>query len=199
MTRRREAREAPTVEEGAPIDSSPTTRPVRADARAAWRRRTVAESTERQSPTAIHPPCVLGARCKVADVGRPGYRSNVLGKEDRERRATQPDRRLSLLGCSTSFGNVGVAPAALEPRPGRRAEPARNPGTGSSPPSDITASSRRRLARRRRAARPPSAAIRFAMVTGLRIGEVLAIRWEHVEPETGRLILPETKTGPTGA
>ena len=39
------------------------------------------------------------------------------------------------------------------------------------------------------------AAIRFAALTGLRIGEVLAIRWEHVDFETGRLIMPETKTG----
>ena len=39
------------------------------------------------------------------------------------------------------------------------------------------------------------AAIRVAAVTGLRIGEVVAIRWEHVDFETGRLILPETKTG----
>ena len=42
------------------------------------------------------------------------------------------------------------------------------------------------------------AAIRFAAVTGLRIGEVLAVRWEHVDFETGRLILPETKTGRRG-
>ena len=41
----------------------------------------------------------------------------------------------------------------------------------------------------------PVAAIRFAALTGLRIGEVLAIRWEHVETETGRLLLPSTKTG----
>ena len=39
------------------------------------------------------------------------------------------------------------------------------------------------------------AAIRFAAVTGLRIGEVLAVRWEHVDFETGRLTLPDTKTG----
>ena len=39
------------------------------------------------------------------------------------------------------------------------------------------------------------AVIRFAAVTGLRIGEVLAIRWEHIAFETGRLTLPETKTG----
>ena len=42
------------------------------------------------------------------------------------------------------------------------------------------------------------AAIRFAAVTGLRIGEVLAIKWEHVEFESGRLTMPETKTGRRG-
>ena len=39
------------------------------------------------------------------------------------------------------------------------------------------------------------AAIRFAAMTGLRIGEVLAVRWEHVNADTGALLLPETKTG----
>ena len=39
------------------------------------------------------------------------------------------------------------------------------------------------------------AAIRFAAVTGLRIGEILAIQWEHVDFATNRLLLPETKTG----
>ena len=39
------------------------------------------------------------------------------------------------------------------------------------------------------------AAIRFAAVTGLRIGEVLAMRWEHVDMEARRLLLPDTKTG----
>ena len=39
------------------------------------------------------------------------------------------------------------------------------------------------------------AAIRVAATTGLRISEILRIRWEHVDFETGRLVLPETKTG----
>ena len=39
------------------------------------------------------------------------------------------------------------------------------------------------------------AAIRFAAVTGLRIGEVLAVQWDHVDFQTGRLVMPETKTG----
>ena len=46
-------------------------------------------------------------------------------------------------------------------------------------------------------ARSPAnvAAIRFAAVTGLRIGEVLAVRWEHVDFEAGRLLLPDSKSG----
>ena len=39
------------------------------------------------------------------------------------------------------------------------------------------------------------AAIRFAAVTGLRIGEVLAIQWAHIDFEAGRITLPKTKTG----
>ena len=39
------------------------------------------------------------------------------------------------------------------------------------------------------------AAIRVAAVTGLRISEVLGMKWEHIDFETGRVVLPETKTG----
>ena len=39
------------------------------------------------------------------------------------------------------------------------------------------------------------AAIRVAAMTGLRIGEVLAVRWQNLDFEAGRLTLPETKTG----
>ena len=39
------------------------------------------------------------------------------------------------------------------------------------------------------------AAIRTAAMTGLRISECLSMRWEHVSFETGRAILPKTKTG----
>ena len=38
-------------------------------------------------------------------------------------------------------------------------------------------------------------AIRVVALTGLRIGEVLGIRWQDVNFETGRLTLPDTKTG----
>ena len=39
------------------------------------------------------------------------------------------------------------------------------------------------------------AAVRFAMTTGLRIGEVIAMRWADVDFEGGRVVLPDTKTG----
>ena len=38
-------------------------------------------------------------------------------------------------------------------------------------------------------------AIRLAAMTGLRIGEVQAMRWEDVDMQGGRLVLPRTKTG----
>ena len=45
-------------------------------------------------------------------------------------------------------------------------------------------------------ARGPSvAAIRVAAVSGLRISEILAIRWADVDTESGRVQLPSTKTG----
>ena len=39
------------------------------------------------------------------------------------------------------------------------------------------------------------AAIRVTALTGLRISEVLAIRWEHVDFASRRVALPQTKTG----
>ena len=43
---------------------------------------------------------------------------------------------------------------------------------------------------------PPSRfAIRFAMLTGLRISEIISMRWECVNFESGTVLLPTTKTG----
>ena len=42
---------------------------------------------------------------------------------------------------------------------------------------------------------PNRAAIQFAMLTGLRISEVISMRWECVNIETGSVLLPATKTG----
>ena len=41
----------------------------------------------------------------------------------------------------------------------------------------------------------PVAAIRTAALTGLRIGEILNMQWAHIDSETGRLVMPQTKTG----
>ena len=38
-------------------------------------------------------------------------------------------------------------------------------------------------------------AIRLLMLTGCRLAKILTLRWEHVDPETGELHLPDTKTG----
>ena len=39
------------------------------------------------------------------------------------------------------------------------------------------------------------AAIQIAALTGLRISEVLSLKWEHVDFDTGNVLLPTTKTG----
>ena len=47
------------------------------------------------------------------------------------------------------------------------------------------------------AKRPASvAALRVAAMSGLRIGEVLSMRWEDIDFASGRVVLPHTKTGP---
>ena len=40
-----------------------------------------------------------------------------------------------------------------------------------------------------------TAAIRLLMLTGCRIGEILQLRWEHVDLDRGELRLPDSKTG----
>ena len=39
------------------------------------------------------------------------------------------------------------------------------------------------------------AAIKVSAMTGLRIGEILKIEWSHIDPDSGRLTLPDTKSG----
>lgn len=53
----------------------------------------------------------------------------------------------------------------------------------------------RALKRAEEARGPSVAAIRVAALTGLRISEVLAMRWVDVDLESGRVQLPRTKTG----
>ena len=39
------------------------------------------------------------------------------------------------------------------------------------------------------------AAVRLLILTGCRLGEILSLRWEHVDMENGQLDLPDSKTG----
>ena len=39
------------------------------------------------------------------------------------------------------------------------------------------------------------AALRLLILTGCRLGEILSLRWEHVDLENGQLDLPDSKTG----
>ena len=39
------------------------------------------------------------------------------------------------------------------------------------------------------------AVVRFLALTGLRVSEALGIQWEHIDLGTGRLLIPESKTG----
>lgn len=43
--------------------------------------------------------------------------------------------------------------------------------------------------------REVAAAIRLLLLTGARVGEILSLRWEHVDTETRCLRLPDSKTG----
>ena len=43
--------------------------------------------------------------------------------------------------------------------------------------------------------RPARAAIHIAMLTGLRISEIISMRWEHINFESASVLLPATKTG----
>ena len=40
-----------------------------------------------------------------------------------------------------------------------------------------------------------AAAVRFAAMTGLRIGEVIGMKWAEIDFEAGQVLLPDTKTG----
>jgi integrase len=41
----------------------------------------------------------------------------------------------------------------------------------------------------------PIAALRLLLLTGCRVGEILTLKWEHVDFERGLLLLPDSKTG----
>lgn len=129
------------------------------------------------------------ARRKVAEV-EPRHVEQAVART----RTTTRNRLLALLSrCFTLFETWGMRE--------QNNNPARGVERGLEEPRDRTLSATELAALARalddaEAKRPAAvAAIRLAALTGLRIGEILGIRWEHVDIETGRLVLPETKTG----
>ena len=183
LQRRQDAREAPTVADG--LDRFFTDY---APARVAKGRMTERTVREYRLQAAKYLRPALGDR-KAADVARADI--------DRMVRALPGPTHNRVLAFTSRlfrlFETWGWRPQGANPARGieRAREDARDRVLA---PSELAALAAALDAREERF--PGSvAAIRFAAVTGLRIGEVLAIRWEHVGFETGRLTLPDTKTG----
>ncbi len=130
----------------------------------------------------------LGRR-KVAAVTREHVERMVapLGKAQRNRTLALVSRLFNLFeawGWRPQHSNPcrGIERARMEPRDRVLS------------PSELAALAK---ALNRHEERNPAvvAAIRIAALTGLRIGEILRMKWDHVDFESGRLTLPVTKTG----
>ena len=183
LQRRRDAREAPTMAEF--IDQFFG---VEVPARIARGRMKpiTAETYRYQSRTHILP--VIGTR-RVADVTRADIERMVAPLPGPSR-----NRVLALASRLFTLAETWELRAAGS-NPTRKVERAREEARDRVlSPSEMSALA---VALNRAETRSPAnvAAIRFAAITGLRIGEVLTVRWEHVDFESGRLLLPETKTG----
>ena len=128
-------------------------------------------------------------RIKVADIGRQDIEAMLAGLPPvTMNRVHSFIRRLLNLAEQLELRPMGSNPA-------RRIERAREEARDRTlAPSELAALARA-LREREETAPAAVAAIRFAALTGLRIGEILAIRWADVNFETRTLTMPETKTG----
>lgn len=183
LTRRREAAAQSTVAEG--LDRFFTTFvPAR---RAAGRLAPRTEQTYRNQARRLLRP-VLG-RHRVADVTRRDIERMVapLAPITRNRTLAFTSRLFTL------FEHWDWRPHHTNPC--RGVERAREePRDRVLSPSDLAALGAA-LAAREPTCPPAACAIRVAALTGLRIGEVLAMRWADLAVETGTVTLPRTKTG----
>ena len=185
LERRREVREAPAVNDGIDRFLGEYARDRLATGR-------MSPSTARQYRAWADKHLRPGlGRKKLADVTRQDIETVARGLTDR------PTLRNRVLGlASVMFNTFEVW--ELRPQnsnPVRRVDRARLEARDRVlAPSELAALA---AALDDRAAGEPFAvaAIRVAALTGLRISECLAMRWEHVSFETGRVVLPETKTG----
>ena len=183
LERRREAREAPTVanliEQFLTVEG-----PARIE-RGRMVERTLKEYSK-QAKAYVLP--LIGKR-RVADVSRGDVEAVVA--------TLAPVTGNRVLALVSRLFTLAEAWGWRSPNtnPARRIEKAREePRDRVLAPSEL-ASLARALDTLKTDFPAPVAAILTAAVTGLRIGEVLSIRWEDVEFETGRLTMPATKTG----
>ena len=186
LTRRREARGAPTVNEG--LERFFTAyAPARVEA-GRLAPRTV-QNYRQQADRYLRP--ALGER-RIVDITRGDIERMVerLG-------AVAPVQRNRVLAFTSRvfrlFEDWGLRAQHTNPVRGieRSREEARDRVLA---PSELAALGEA-LGRAESDKPAAVAAIRFAALTGLRIGEVLAMRWEHVDAERSAVVLPRTKTG----
>lgn len=182
LERRREAKEAPTVNDG--LDRFF----AYCDERIATGRLTDRTATEyrRQANRVIRP--AIGRRA-IADVTRQDIERMVAPLP-----AVTRNRLLALVSKLFAMFEAWEL-RSQRTNPARGVERAKEePRDRILQPSELGAlgAALDRLADKY----PPAvAAIRVAALTGLRISEVLAIRWEDVNPEAGVLVIPASKTG----
>ena len=183
LTRRQEAREAPTVNDGLDRffgEYAPT--------RIATERLTERTTREYRGQAERHVRPALG-RLRIEDVRRQDVERMVspLAPVTRNRLLALTSRLFTL------FEHWELRPQRTNPARGieRAIEEPRDRVLS---PSELAALGDA-LARVEEAKPAPVAAIRFAALTGLRISEVLAMQWAHVQPENGAVVLPKTKTG----
>lgn len=181
LQRRREAREAPTVNHG--LDRFFNEYAPQRIARGRMRERTRYDYTK-QADRTIRPK--LG-KLKIADVTRQDVERAVA-----ERAPVQRNRTLALLSrLFNQFETWGYRPQYTNPCRGiERAK--EEPRDRVMKPSEVRA-----IDEVLGQVDDPFAvaAIRFLFLTGWRVGEARALKWEHVESETREIVLPDSKTG----
>ena len=183
LERQRERREAPTVAEG--VERFFEEYGPRRIADGLLTERTLLDYRKQATGTVLP---ALG-RMKIAAVTRQDIERAVA-----KRAPVQRNRTLAFI---SRLFNLFEEWEWRQPNsnPARRIEKAREqPRDRVLSPSELAALSG--ALRSAEANRPAAvAAIRVAALSGLRISEVLAIQWAHIDFETGRLLLPETKSG----
>ena len=186
LTRRREARASPTVNEGLERFFAEYV-----PARLAAGRMTQGTVNTYRQQAARHLRPALG-RQRIADITRHDIERMVAPLA-----AAAPVQRNRVLAFTSRlfrlFEDWVLRPQHTNPTRGieRAREEARDRVLT---PSEMTALGAA-LARAEKDKPAAVAAIRLAALTGLRIGEVLAMRWEHVDAEHHAVVLPHTKTG----